>query len=64
VKINIHGSSTDIDRRYGSGGLGGYGDIPANREAGGDDSGDKHGSDNHGQGDGPWWKNAQGGNND
>jgi levansucrase len=33
VKLNIHGDSTDIDRTYGKGGLGGYGDISATRAA-------------------------------
>jgi levansucrase len=61
VKLNIHGSSTDIDRSYGNGGLGGYGDIPANREAVGNNDGN---NGNNGQGNGPWWNNAQGGNND
>lgn len=31
VKLNITGSSSAVDRSYGNGGLGGYGDIPANR---------------------------------
>lgn len=31
VKINIAGPTTTIDLSYGLGGLGGYGDIPANR---------------------------------
>lgn len=33
VKINIHGSASTINLAYGDGGLGGYGDIPANRTA-------------------------------
>lgn len=33
VKIDIHGDSTTVDRAYGAGGLGGYGDIPANLPA-------------------------------
>lgn len=33
VKLNISGASSAVDRSYGVGGLGGYGDIPANREA-------------------------------
>lgn len=33
VKIDINGESTTVDRAYGVGGLGGYGDIPANQPA-------------------------------
>lgn len=33
VRIDIQGASTSVDRTYGVNGLGGYGDIPANREA-------------------------------
>lgn len=33
VKVRINGTSTAVDRAYGSGGLGGYGDIPANLPA-------------------------------
>jgi levansucrase len=35
VKININGKSTAVDRTYGNGGLGGYGDIPATKAASG-----------------------------
>jgi levansucrase len=40
VKLNIAGPSTSVDRTYGNGGLGGYGDIPANLDAGRGQSGD------------------------
>lgn len=33
VRIDIQGANTAVDRSYGVNGLGGYGDIPANREA-------------------------------
>jgi len=33
VKINIAGSTTAVDTTYGTNGLGGYGDIPANENA-------------------------------
>jgi levansucrase len=33
VKIRIDGTSTSVDRGYGNGGLGGYGDISANTAA-------------------------------
>ena len=32
VKINIDGDATALDTSYGTGGLGGYGDIPANKD--------------------------------
>ncbi|WP_108723870.1 glycoside hydrolase family 68 protein [Cellulomonas timonensis] len=32
VRLQIAGTSAVVDRSYGNGGLGGYGDIPANRE--------------------------------
>lgn len=31
VKLDIRGATTSVDRTYGTGGLGGYGDIPANK---------------------------------
>lgn len=31
IKLNIDGATTAVDRSYGNGGLGGYGDIPANQ---------------------------------
>lgn len=46
VKVNISGTSTAVDRSYGSGGLGGYGDIPANMPATGDGHNDG-GNSNH-----------------
>ncbi|WP_426284058.1 glycoside hydrolase family 68 protein [Burkholderia ambifaria] len=33
VKVNINGTSTAVDRSYGRGGLGGYGEIPSNLPA-------------------------------
>jgi levansucrase len=44
VKININGDTTTVDRTYGKGGLGGYGDIPANQSAPGNGNG--QGNDN------------------
>jgi levansucrase len=32
VRLIIDGDTTKVDRSYGNGGLGGYADIPANRE--------------------------------
>ena len=52
VKLNIQGAATAVDMRYGNGGLGGYGDIPANEEAGRGRSDDHQGSGDHGRGDG------------
>lgn len=34
VKLTITGAATTVDTNYGLGGLGGYGDIPANRKIG------------------------------
>ncbi|MNW70374.1 Levansucrase precursor [compost metagenome] len=31
VKLQIAGTSAVVDRSYGNGGLGGYGDIPSNQ---------------------------------
>ncbi len=31
VRLKIKGDTTAVDRSYGKGGLGGYGDIPANK---------------------------------
>ncbi len=31
IRLKINGSTTAVDRSYGNGGLGGYGDIPANK---------------------------------
>ncbi|SKD06267.1 glycoside hydrolase family 68 protein [Paraburkholderia hospita] len=44
VKISINGDTTTVDRTYGKGGLGGYGDIPANQSAPGNGNG--QGNDN------------------
>ena len=32
VKVDINGDSTSVDYSYGDGGLGGWADIPANRD--------------------------------
>ena len=31
VKLDIHGTTTSVDRSYGTNGLGGFGDIPSNK---------------------------------